>query len=289
MVRMVSNPLASFLSPKSPMEKKVVVVTPASASGIVLRSGEQIGQMRETGRIVAAALALAQSLLRPGVTTRTIDDALAAFYAERGAMPLFKGYPHPHGRAPFPAVTCISVNDEVVHGIPGDRVVTAGDVVSIDTACRWNGWCADAAVTVAVGEITATTRRLLDVTAGVLQLAIDEMRRQTWWSGVAHAMEQYIQAAGFFMVEDFVGHGIGRQMHEPPQVPNYVPQRIKTRDFRLEPGLVIAIEPMVNTGGKAVKMLADDWTVATQDGQNSAHFEHTVAMTGEGPVVLTLP
>ena len=228
---------------------------------------------------------IAAALVRPGITTREIDAAVDRFFVERKAIPLFKGVP---GKVPFPAVTCISVNDEVVHGIPGDRLLKEGDIVSIDTGCKLDGWCGDAAVTHPVGRVEPEVARLLEVTSGVLSLAIDLMGKRTRWSQVAAEMATYVRDAGFAVVESFVGHGIGREMHEDPQVPNFVSSQLRRNgDFSLEPGLVIAVEPMVNVGSKLVKTMPDHWTQATQDGKLSAHFEHTIAITENGPWVLT--
>ncbi|HZZ71866.1 MAG TPA: type I methionyl aminopeptidase, partial [Pirellulales bacterium] len=186
------------------------------------------------------------------------------------------------------AVTCISVNEEVVHGIPGGRQLKEGDVVSIDTGCRVDGWCGDSAYTHPVGKVAPEILRLLEVTKQTLYLAIERMGQCKRWSEVAADMGNYVRQAGFFVVENFVGHGIGREMHEAPQVPNFVtPQLKRSGDFWLEPGLTIAIEPMVNMGTKKVKGLADHWTQVTTDGSPSAHFEHTVALTEKGTWVLT--
>lgn len=249
------------------------------------RSPREIELMRRAGSVVWQAHQIAAALVRPGVTTAEIDAAIEKHFEETGAISLFKGYP---GATPFPAVTCISVNDEVVHGIPGPRVLKAGDIVSIDTGCKVDGWCGDAAVTHPVGQIDETARRLLEITKGVLLLAIREMGAKSRWSEVAQEMETYVRDAGFSVVENFVGHGIGREMHEDPQVPNFVNRALRrTGDFELRPGLVIAVEPMVNVGTRRVRELADRWTQATADGKYSAHFEHTIAMTSEGPRVLT--
>jgi methionyl aminopeptidase len=241
--------------------------------------------MRKAGLLVWQAHQIAAKLVRPGVTTGEIDAAIDKFFTEQNAIPLFKGVP---GKVPFPAATCISVNDEVVHGIPGKRVLKEGDIVSIDTGCKFEGWCGDSAVTHAVGKIEPEIERLLRVTRGVLELAIDLMGKRNKWSEVAQEMGTYVRNAGFSVVESFVGHGIGREMHEDPQVPNFVsPQLRRNGDFALEPGLVIAVEPMVNMGSKHVKSLPDFWTQATQDARPSAHFEHTIAITDSGPWVLT--
>jgi methionyl aminopeptidase len=243
--------------------------------------------MRRAGLVVWAAHQVARELVRPGVTTGEIDAAVEAFFAQHGAIPLFKGVP---GKVPFPSVCCISVNEEVVHGIPGPRVLHEGDVVSIDTGCSLGGWCGDSAFTHPVGEVAPDVRRLLDCTAGVLDLAIRLMAVRNRWSDVASEMATYVRDYGFSVVENFVGHGIGRTMHEDPQVPNFcTPAFRRNHDFELEPGLVVAVEPMVNMGGKKVRGQADHWTQSTVDGRPSAHFEHTVAITDSGPVVLTAP
>lgn len=241
--------------------------------------------MRKAGLLVWEAHQIAAGLVKPGITTAEIDAAIEKFFAEKHAEPLFKGVP---GVVPFPAVTCISVNEEVVHGIPGPRRLVEGDCVSIDTGCRLDGWCGDSAVTHPVGQVEPRVQKLLDVTKGVLDLAIDLMGKKQLWSEVAAEMEAYVQGAGFYVVESFVGHGIGREMHEDPQVPNFVSKQLRrSGDFELRPGLVIAVEPMVNMGTKRVKGMPDHWTQVTQDGLPSAHFEHTVAITEKGPVALT--
>ena len=252
---------------------------------IVLKSRREIALMREAGRLVARALGEAARLVEPGVTTREIDAAIESTFKRAGAEPIFKGVP---GKVPFPAASCISVSEEVVHGIPGDRVLQSGDLVSIDTGCRLAGWCADSAWTYPVGQVDEVAQRLLEIGRGVLELAILECGRKQRWSEVAALMAKAVKQAGFSTVEDFVGHGIGREMHEDPQVPNYVSQSLAKTDFQLEPGLVLAIEPMVNAGGKGTRISKQDhWTVLTRDGRPSVHFEHTVALTSEGPVVLT--
>lgn len=241
--------------------------------------------MREAGLVVWGANQIAASLVKPGVTTGEIDAAIEKFFEERGAIPLFKGVP---GKVPFPAVTCISVNEEVVHGIPGKRMLKEGDVVTVDTGCKLNGWCADSAVTYPVGKIDSESQRLLDVTEGTLNLAIELMGVKSRWSEVAVEMERFVRDAGFYVVESFVGHGIGRDLHEEPQVPNFVSSQLRRGgDFELKPGLVIAVEPMVNMGTKRVKAMPDHWTQVTLDGKASAHFEHTIAMTKDGPFLLT--
>lgn len=252
---------------------------------IVLRSNREIAKMRVAGLLVWEAHQRTAELIRPGITTRELDAVVDELFAEHGAVPLFKGVPGP---VPFPAATCISVNEEVVHGIPGDRKLREGDIVSLDTGCRVNGWCGDAAVTHLIGECSEQTKHLLATTLGVLQLAIDLLAVKSRWSEVAREMHQFVRDAGLTVIEHFVGHGIGREMHEPPQVPNHDrPSLWETGDFELRPGLVLAIEPMVCTGAKEVICLDDHWTQVTRDGGLAAHCEHTVALTAEGPQILT--
>ena len=253
--------------------------------GIILRSTREIALMRKAGLLVWQAHQLAAAMVRPGATTREIDAAVERFFQEQNAIPLFKGVP---GRVPFPAVTCMSVNEEVVHGIPGRRRLLEGDILSIDTGCKLDGWCGDAACTHPVGQVAPQVQRLLDVTRGVRDLAIDLMGQRSLWSEVAAEMGSYVKDYGLTVVEAFVGHGIGRQMHEDPQVPNFLSKQLRrSGDFRLEPGLVIAVEPMVNMGTKQVRTKRDHWTQVTADGRPSAHFEHTIAITQSGPYVLT--
>ena len=246
--------------------------------------------MREVGLLVWEAHQVAVSMLRPGVTTAEIDAAVEEFFREHNAQSLFKSFPHsdPDG-PPFPAVTCISINQEVVHGIPSNRKVAEGDIVSIDTGCKLNRWCGDAAVTHIVGQVEPNVRRLVDVTRKVLELAVDLMGKCSHWNDVARAMEEYVNANNFSVVEAFVGHGIGQEMHEDPQVPNFVGKRLRrSGNFRLKPGVVLAVEPMVNMGTKKVYCLGDRWTQITADGLPSAHFEHTIALSeSDGPQLLT--
>lgn len=252
---------------------------------ITLKSPREIDRMRPAGALVAQAHTLLRERIAPGVTTAELDAVVEQLFAEHEATPLFKGYP---GKVPFPAVTCISVNEEIVHGIPGSRVLQDGDIISVDTGCRLNGWCGDAAWTWPVGTgVDDEKSRLLKAGEQVLRTAIHEMGRCTHWSQVAAAMEQVAADAGFSLVEQFVGHGIGREMHEDPQVPNYVSPSLRQQDFEIRPGLVLAVEPMVNAGSKGVRVLSDHWTAVTADGRPSVHFEHTIAMTKDGPILLT--
>jgi len=256
---------------------------------IELKSAREIGLMRQAGLAVWKAHQIAAEMIRPGATTAEVDRAVERHFERLGAAPLFKNYPNTsRNKRPFPAVTCMSVNEAVVHGIPDDRPLQEGDIVSVDTGCRLHGWCGDAAVTLPVGHIEPNVQKLLDVTMGVLDLAIQQMHHMSRWSQIARQMAQYVSDHGFSSVECFVGHGIGREMHEDPQVPNFPSRSLRgSGDFHIEPGLVIAVEPMVNMGTKRVKLLSDHWTQVTADGRPSAHFEHTVAITDDGPVLLT--
>ncbi len=259
-----------------------------NADVIKLKSPREIGLMREAGRLVARALDTVGKMAVPGVSTSEMDEAVAAIFREADATPLFRGYPNStKGKPAFPAVICASVNEAVVHGIPNRRPLRDGDVVSVDTGCRLNGWCGDAAVTLAIGEVRPEVRKLLDVTSQTLDLSIRAMARCSTWSEVASLMEKFVKSQGMYVVEKFVGHGIGKDMHEEPQVPNFVSKALRKNDIKLEPGIVLAIEPMVALGTKNVDTLDDHWTVVTKDRRPSAHFEHTVAMTPEGPRVLT--
>jgi len=249
-----------------------------------LKSTREIGLMRESGKIVAEALRLCREMAKPGTRTLDIDQAVAALFNKYGAIPLFKGYP---GKTPFPACTCISVNEQVVHGIPGQRVIRDGDLLKIDTACKLNGWCADAAITIPIGKVSEERLRLLAVGEETLKIAMREMARQHRWTEVASRMQHYVESNGFSVVDQYVGHGIGRIMHEAPQVPNFVNKEVRKHDFRLEPGLVLAVEPMVNMGRLQTDTLRDQWTVVTKDGLPSVHVEHTLAVTTEGVYVVT--
>ncbi len=251
---------------------------------IILKSKREIGLMKEAGRLVAQAHQIVRKMIEPGVSTEEIDVAVERFFEEQQAEPLFKGYP---GETPFPAVTCMSLNEQVVHGIPNDEPLKAGDILSVDTGCRVNGWCGDAAWTYPVGDVDAPTQKLLRAGEEALNVAIEAVGKQKKWSVVAKQMMKVAKKNQFSLVEKFVGHGIGREMHEPPQVPNYTKEALKNEDFELQPGLVLAIEPMLNAGVADIRVLNDNWTVVTKDGKRSVHFEHTVALTEDGPIRLT--
>jgi methionyl aminopeptidase len=250
-----------------------------------IKSEREIALMRAAGLVVWGAHNVAAQLVKPGITTAEIDAAVDKYITEQGAQALFKGVP---GKVPYPAATCISVNEQLVHGIPGLRRLKDGDIVSIDLGARLNGWCGDAAVTHAVGKISPQAQRLLDITEGTLTLAIELLPKRKYWSQIAKEMEAYVKNAGFSVVEGLVGHSIGREMWEDLQLPNYYTKQYEARgDFEIKSGMVIAVEPMVNMGGKGLKMLPDHWTIATMDGAPSAHFEHTLAITKKGVQVLT--
>ncbi|MBQ9372309.1 MAG: type I methionyl aminopeptidase [Thermoguttaceae bacterium] len=252
-----------------------------------LKTEKDVMKMRKAGLLTWAAHELVRSIIRPGMTTRELDAEVEKLFLRNYAIGMFKGV---KGRVPFPNVTCISINEQVVHGIPGSRVIQEGDVVSVDTGCKVDGWCGDAAYSSIVGEASERAQKLVRVTRETLYLAIEKLKTARYWSEVAREMQKHVRQNGFSVVESFVGHGIGRTMHEDPQVPNFIyDEFLRREDFQIKPGLVIAIEPMVNVGGKRVKQLGDYWTVATSDGSLSAHEEHTVAITKSGPFVLTAP
>ncbi len=243
--------------------------------------------MRKAGLLTWSAHELVRKIIRPGMTTRELDAEVEKLFDRNFAVGMFKGVP---GRVPFPAVTCISINDQVVHGIPGDRVIQDGDLVSVDLGCKIDGWCGDSAYTSLVGSVSEKAKKLVQTTRETLWLAIERLKTARYWSEVARDMEKYVRERGFSVVESFVGHGIGRTMHEEPQVPNFIYESfLREEDFQIRPGLVIAIEPMVNEGGKRIKQLSDFWTITTADGKLSAHEEHTVGMLKTGPLVLTGP
>lgn len=246
---------------------------------IIRKSTSEIAIMREAGRISARALRLVGEAVRPGVTTQELDEIAEAAIREDGAKPAFLGY---HG---FPKTLCTSVNSQVVHGIPSKKVkLAAGDVLSVDVGAEFDGYFGDNARTYPVGVVDVEAQRLLDATERSLEAGISACRAGNRLSDIGHAVQQVAEADGFGVVREYVGHGIGRAMHEDPNVPNY--GRPGTGP-KLEVGMVFAIEPMVNAGSAAVESLADGWTVVTCDGALSAHFEHTVAVTPEGPLILT--
>lgn len=247
---------------------------------IVCKSQSEIEKMRHSGRIVRQVLDELKKMVAPGVTTMDLEMAAEAKIKELGAKPAFKGY------YDYPCVLCTSVNDEIVHGIPSaKRVLKAGDIVSIDCGVVLDGYYGDAAITVAVGnEISPERKRLLEVTETSLYKGIEQAKVGNSVSDIGGAVQAYVEANGFSVVREFVGHGIGTKLHEEPQVPNF---RSNGGSTRLREGMVLAIEPMVNSGGPEARVLDDKWTAVTVDGSSSAHFEHCVAVTRNGPVILT--
>jgi methionyl aminopeptidase len=255
---------------------------------IYLRSRDEVGMIARAGRVVSTAIDAAADLCRPGVTTREINGAAADEIRSAGGRSLFLNYPSYKTGEGFPACTCISVNEEVVHGIPGSRTLVQDDIVTIDCGVELGGWCADAARTVVVGAASRDVMNVLAAAEAMLELAIELAHPGRWWSRIADRLQQVADDGGYGVVREYVGHGIGRQLHEAPQVPAY---RMSSRDkdFQLRPGMVIAVEPMVTIGAPATRVLEDGWTVVTSDGRPACHVEHTIAITEHGPTVLTAP
>jgi methionyl aminopeptidase len=245
---------------------------------IVCKSAAELDKMFAANQLVAAVLQSLRALVVPGATTAEIDREAERLVRDAGALPAFKGY------RGFPATVCASVNDEVVHGIPSGRRLREGDILSLDMGVKLDGFYGDCAITAPVGRIAAEVEQLLSVTRDSLQLGIAQVRVGGRVSDIGHVIQKHVEAHGFSVVREFVGHGIGAQLHEEPQVPNYGPAG---RGPRLVEGMVLAIEPMVNVGRPAVKVLGDGWTAVTVDGTLSAHFEHSVAVTAQGPWILT--
>lgn len=243
--------------------------------------------MRRAGFVGQAILKKMAAAVRPGVTTAELNQLAKIELARNNAVGLSKNYPTYKPNEGYPAETCISVNEEVVHGIPGPRRLKEGDVVTLDLALAVEGYCADNAITVPVGNIDAEKTRLLDVTEDTLRLAISHMKPGKLWSDIARLMQHNVEKAGFAVIREFVGHGIGKRMHEDPKIPNFVtPEQLRS-DFKLRPGMTLAVEPMVVAGHREVEQLADNWTIVTADGKPSAHFEHTIAITETGADILT--
>lgn len=251
-----------------------------STKTIELKSAKEIGLMREAGAIVAATLQVLADAAQPGVSTLELDKLAADELKKKKAKPAFLGY---HG---FPGCLCVSINKEVVHGIPSaKRMLAEGDIVGLDFGCIVGGFYADAARTVAVGKIPASTQKLVEVTRESLMMGIDQIKPGNRLGDIGAAVQKHVEANGFSVVRDFVGHGIGRALHEDPPVPNF--GKAGT-GMRLQAGMVLAVEPMVNAGGPEVETLSDGWTAVTKDGSLSAHFEHTIAVTENGPEILTV-
>lgn len=245
---------------------------------IICRSEAEISLMREAGRIVAETHRLMARAVKPGVTTKELDQIAEEYIRSQGAIPSFKGY---NG---FPASICTSVNEELVHGIPGDRKLQEGDIISIDIGAQYQGYHGDSAWTYPVGQISDTARKLLEVTERSLYEGLAKAKADVRLYTISHAIQKVVEDAGFSVVREYVGHGIGQKLHEEPQIPNY---GVPDRGPRLKPGMVLAIEPMVNAGERYVKTLEDDWTVVTVDGSLCAHFEHTIVITTDGYEILT--
>ncbi len=247
---------------------------------VILRTPAEIEQMRRAGSLVGQVLERLREHVAPGVSTRELDAIAENMIRSRGGVPSFKGY------RGYPASICASVNNEIIHGIPGDRMLVDGDIVSIDCGAMLGGYHGDAAMTFPVGDVSAEAEKLMTVTREALNAGIAMARPKMRLGDVGNAIQRYVEANGFSVVRDFVGHGIGRHMHEDPQIPNFGPAGM---GMRLRTGMVLAIEPMVNAGVHEVVVMDDGWTACTRDGSLSAHFEHTVAITDDGPEVLTLP
>ncbi len=255
---------------------------------IKLRSSREIELLRKAGAIVAEVLSKLQQDVRPGTSTGELDRLAQEITESAGATALFKGVKSPYASKPFSGTICASINEQVVHGIPSMKVkVRNGDLLSVDYGAKLAGYCGDAAVTIGVGAVSPRKQKLVDVTKRLLDIAVAESAPGVRWSRIAGNMEKCAAAAGFSVVRDFVGHGIGTDMHEDPKVPNFVSKELLGNDIILKAGMVLAVEPMVNMGTVAVKTLRDGWTVVTRDGKCSAHFEHTIAITKSGCEVLT--
>ena len=250
---------------------------------IVIKSPEEIATLREAGRINAMALDAVRKLAHPGVTTAELDAAAEEVIRKHGAIPTFKGYP---GAYPYPASICVSINEQLVHGIPGKRKLQVGDVVSIDCGSTFEGFVGDSAITIGVGEISPTAQRLIEVTEQALYVGIRQMRANNRVGDIGAAIQEFVEKAGFNVAEEYTGHGVGRQMHEGPQVPNY---GTPGRGQILRQGMTIALEPMVLVGTSKTRVLADQWTVVSADGSLTAHWEHSVAITDGDALILTLP
>ena len=255
---------------------------------IVRKSMAELEKMRAAGLLVWKILNEMRGMVKEGCSTFDLEVVAEKMMKDAGARPAFKGYSTPSAPTKFPAVLCTSINEEIVHGMPSQkRVLKNGDIVSIDTGVQLNGYYGDSAITVGVGEISEQAKRLMEVTRESLEMAIEKARPGNRLFDICGTVERHVTANGFSVVREFVGHGIGTQMHEEPQIPNYVDRR--SENPRLKEGMVLAIEPMVNAGKPGSRVQPDHWTAVTEDGQYSAHFEHTVAITANGPWVLTRP
>lgn len=256
---------------------------------ITLRSSREIELMHEAGVIVADVLLKLKEIVEPGVSTACLDSVAERMALDAGAEVLFKGVRGAQSQKPFPGVICASINEQVVHGIPSEKIkLCDGDIVSVDFGVRLAGYCGDGAVTIAVGEISDENHRLIEATEKALAIAVKYAAPGIKWSLIAAKMQACAESAGFSVVTEYVGHGIGRQMHEEPRVPNFVSDELRAYDIVLKEGMVLAVEPMINSGTAGTKVLNDGWTVVTKDGKSSAHFEHTIAIVKNGCRVLTV-
>jgi len=246
---------------------------------IIIKSSREIEQLKRSNAIVAEVFEKLKGMISPGVTTKELDEVAEEYILLKGARPAFKGY------RGFPATLCISINEEVVHGIPSQRRLKGGDIVSLDVGVNFVGYFGDAAITLPVGEIDPEAKRLLDVTEKALTIGIEKAKIGSRLFDISYAIQQWVESQGFSVVRDFVGHGIGRDLHEEPQIPNFGAPH---QGPRLEKGMVFALEPMVNEGTYEVRVLSDGWTVVTADGKRSAHFEHTIAITDDGAEILSV-
>ncbi len=255
---------------------------------ITLRSQREIELMRKAGAVVADVLSKLKRKVEPGVSTAELNAVALEMTESVGAQPLFKGVKNPCARFPFPGAVCTSINEQIVHGIPSEKVkLREGDLVSLDFGARLNEYCGDSAISIGIEPVSEVKLRLLEVTRRALEIAIENAGPGQKWSTVADKMERYVRQTGFSVVREFVGHGIGREMHEEPRVPNFVSRELLQNDIILKEGMVLAVEPMVNAGTYATRTLDDGWTVVTKDGSCSAHFEHTIAIVKNGCLVLT--
>lgn len=245
--------------------------------------------LRNAGLVVAKVLSKLKEHAKPGVSTAELDDIAMDMTRQAGAVALFKGVPCPYANKPFPGGICASINEQLVHGIPSKKTVLKdGDILSVDFGIKLNGYCGDAAFTIGIGQISEDRQKLLDVTNRLLDIAIEHMAPEVKWSSIAQMMESTAKQAGFSVVKDYVGHGIGTEMHEDPKVPNFVSKELLRDDILLKKGMILAVEPMVNMGKAGVRTLSDGWTVVTKDKKCSAHFEHTIAVVENGCEALTV-
>jgi methionyl aminopeptidase len=246
---------------------------------VIIKSSREIEQLKRSNAMVAEVFEKLRGMIVPGITTKELDQVAEEYILLKGARPAFKGY------RGFPATLCISINDEVVHGIPGQRRLKEGDIVSLDVGVNYIGYFGDAAITLPVGEVDPEAKRLLEITKKALYIGIEKAKAGNRLFDISYAIQSWVESHGFSVVRDFVGHGIGRDLHEEPQIPNFGTPH---QGPRLEKGMVLALEPMVNEGTHEVKVLSDGWTVVTADGKRSAHFEHTIAITDDGAEILSV-